>query len=107
MLGLAVACAETKKVEENNAEETATVEAVEVVEEAVEAPAEVVVETPAEAVEEVAETPELPSIKTDIQVDTKVESNDRKPITEAPKTRVETKKPAKNVPLKPAGTIKE
>ena len=44
MLGLAVACAETKKVEENNAEETATVEAVEVVEEAVEAPAEVVVE---------------------------------------------------------------
>ena len=45
MLGLAVACAETKKVEENNAEETATVEAVEVVEEAVEAPAEVVVES--------------------------------------------------------------
>jgi hypothetical protein len=108
MLGLSVACADTKKVEENKGEEAAA-PAVEVVEEAVEAPAtpaapaEVVVEATEEA-----ETPELPSVKTELKVEVNNDKEDgRFNVSEAPKTRVEEKKPAKNVPLKPGKVEKK
>lgn len=105
MLGLSVACADTKKVEENKGEEAAA-PVVEVVEEAVEAPAapaEVVVEATEEA-----ETPELPSVKTELKVEMNNDKEDgRFNVNEAPKTRVEEKKPAKNVPLKPGKVEKK